>query len=114
MPASNKKSTKAPAKSTLSTKARRLRFAAWVVGGGSSLVMAYFEYFAFTADLDMSHTSLIGYPGYCLALIITTVLAFLYAREAGHKPWNVARILLVLWLVISILSTVLVKNSTSQ
>jgi hypothetical protein len=101
------------AKSASSTNIHKLLFAAWVIGVSSSLVMAYFEYFAFTADLDMSHTSLIGYPGYCLALLITTTLAFMYARKARRKTWTTATILLTIWTIISILSTVLVKNSTS-
>lgn len=93
--------------------ARQILIAAWVIGVGSSLVMGYFEYYAITADLDMSHTSLLGYPGYCLALIVTTTLAFIYARKARHKTWTVATVLLTVWTVISILSTILVKNSTS-
>jgi heme/copper-type cytochrome/quinol oxidase subunit 4 len=97
----------------MSANNRRLLIAAWFIGVGSSLVMGYFEYFAFTDDLDMSHTSLIGYPGYCLAMIITTILAFMYARRAQGKNWNVATILLTIWVIISVLSTVLVKNSTS-
>lgn len=92
---------------------KRILLAAWIIGVGSSLVMGYFEYYAFTDDLDMSHTSLIGYPGYCLALVITTVLAFWYARRARNKTWTVATILLTLWTTIAILSTLLVTNSTS-
>lgn len=92
---------------------RRILIATWVIGIGSSLVMGYFEYYAFTEDLDMSHTSLIGYPGYCLALVITAALAFLYARRARNKTWTLATILLTLWTIIAILSTVMVTNSTS-
>ena len=109
MPATKKPATKA----TPPTNARNLLIAAWVIGVSSSLVMGYFEYYAFTDDLDMSHTSLLGYPGYCLAMIITTALAFAYARKAHNKTWTVATILLTLWTIISVLSTVLVKNSTS-
>lgn len=101
-------------KATTDSTAKRLLYAAWFIGVGSSLVMGYFEYFAITQDLDMSHTSLIGYPGYCLALLITTALAFLYARRAHGKNWNAATILLTIWTIIAVLSTVLVTNSTSQ
>lgn len=105
-----KKSTK---KTSVDPTAKRLLYAAWIIGIGSSLVMGYFEYFAITQDLDMSHTSLIGYPGYCLALIVTTALAFLYARRARNKTWTVATMLLTLWTLIAVLSTALVTNSTS-
>jgi TctA family transporter len=109
MPATKKTATK----SVSSANTRHLLLAAWIIGVGSSLVMGYFEYYAFTADLDMSHTSLLGYPGYCLAMLLTTVLAFMYARKARSKTWTVATILLTIWTIVSILSTVLVKNSTS-
>lgn len=109
-----KKSTKSTAKKSVDPLSRRILFAAWIIGVGSSLVMGYFEYYAITADLDMSHTSLIGYPGYCLALIITTALAFWYARRTRNKTWTLATILLTLWTIIAVLSTLLVENSTSQ
>ena len=104
---------KVAAKSSTNDTNRHILFAAWVIGISSSLVMGYFEYFAFTIDYDMSHTSLFGYPGYCLAMLVTTGLAFWYARRAKGTTWNVATILLTIWTIISILSTVLVKNSTS-
>ena len=92
---------------------KNLLVAAWVIGIGSSLVGGYYEYFAFRDDIDYSHTSLLGYPGYCLAMVITTLLAFMYARKAKAKTWTVATILLTIWTIVCVLSTVLVKNSTS-
>lgn len=112
MPVSKKK--KSSKKSVIDPVARRLRFAAWVIGLGSSFVMGYFEYFAITQDLDMSHTSLVGYPGYCLALVITTVLAILYVRRVYKKNWNFAVVALALWTAVAIASTLLVTNSTSN
>lgn len=112
MPVPNKKkSTKKP---VIDPIARWLRFSAWIIGVSSTLVMGYFEYFAITQDLDMSHTSLVGYPGYCLALVITTILAFLYVRRVYKKNWNIATILLTLWTIVAIASTLLVTNSTSS
>lgn len=105
-----KKSSKKP---VIDSTARRLRFAAWTVGLSSSFVMGYFEYYAITQDLDMSHTSLVGYPGYCLALVITTVLAVLYVRRVYKRNWNFAVIALLLWTAVAIASTLLVTNSTS-
>lgn len=97
-------------KQPANVNANNLLLSAWVIGLGSSLVMAYFEYFAITADLDMSHTSLFGYPGYCLAMIITTILAFMYANTK-KRTWTVATVLLSLWTIVSVASTVLVHNS---
>lgn len=109
MPAAKKTTSK----TTVSSTNRAVLYAAWIVGVSSSIIMGYFEYFAFADDVDISHKSLIGYPGYCLALIITTALAFVYARRVRNKTWTVATILLTIWTVISILSTALVTNSAS-
>jgi hypothetical protein len=94
-------------------ESRRLLAAAWLIGGVSSLILSYFEYFAFTADLEISHTSLVGYPSYLIALVITTTLAILYARRRHGKTWTWPTILLTTWTIISITLVIVVKNSAS-
>lgn len=98
---------------TLAATNRALLIAAWFIGLASSLVMAYFEYFAIVNDVDYSHSSLLGYPGYCLALVVTTILAMLHTRRVRGTVWTKGTIAIAAWTAISIILTLVVTNSTS-